>query len=74
MTVYPFILRGITLAGIESGYYPLARREVLWKKLAGPWKLPQLESLATVVPLEGLPEKIEAILAGQITGHVAVML
>lgn len=72
MTVYPFILRGVTLAGIESAYYPLPRREALWKKLAGPWKLPQLESLATTVSLDGLPERMRAILAGQITGRVVV--
>lgn len=71
-TVYPFILRGITLAGIESAYYPLARREALWNKLAGEWKLPQLDSLATTIPLEGLPEKIGEILAGRITGRVVV--
>jgi putative YhdH/YhfP family quinone oxidoreductase len=72
MTVYPFILRGITLAGIESGFYPLPRREALWQKLAGPWKLPDLESLATTVPLDGLQERMQAILAGQITGRIVV--
>jgi acrylyl-CoA reductase (NADPH) len=74
ITVYPFILRGVTLAGIESGFYPLPKRESLWKKLAGPWKRSDLELLATTVALDGLTDRMQAILAGQITGRVVVKL
>jgi acrylyl-CoA reductase (NADPH) len=74
ITVYPFILRGVSLHGIESGFYPLPKREALWSKLAGPWKLPDLESLATTVSLDELPDRMHAILAGQITGRVVVQL
>ena len=74
ITVYPFILRGVSLAGIESGFYPLAKREALWKKFAGPWKLPDLESLATTITLEELKDRIPEILAAKITGRVVVQL
>lgn len=74
MTVYPFILRGVSLHGIESGVYPLPKREALWNKLAGAWKLPDLESLATTVSLDGLKDRMQAILAGQIAGRVVVQL
>jgi putative YhdH/YhfP family quinone oxidoreductase len=74
LTVYPFILRGVALAGIESGQYPLPKREALWNKLAGPWKLPDLESLATTISLDGLKEQMEKILAGGITGRVVVKI
>jgi putative YhdH/YhfP family quinone oxidoreductase len=74
ITVYPFILRGVTLSGIESGFYPLPRREALWNKLAGPWKLADLELLATTISLNGLKDRMQAILAGQIIGRVVVQL
>jgi len=72
MTVYPFILRGVTLAGIDAAECPLAVRDRVWKKLAGPWKPEHLEDLAEVVELDQLPEKIDAILGGRITGRVVV--
>jgi len=74
ITVYPFILRGVSLAGIESGFYPLPKREALWKKLAGAWKLPDLETLATTISLEELKDRIPDILAAKITGRVVVQL
>ena len=74
ITVYPFILRGVSLHGIESGFYPLPKREALWKKLAGPWQLPDLESQATTDSLGDLKDRMQAILASQITGRVVVQL
>jgi len=74
MTVYPFILRGVSLHGIESGFYPLPKREALWAKVASHWKLPDLESLATTISLGDLKDQMQAILAGQITGRVVVQL
>ena len=37
LTVYPFILRGVTLAGIDSANCPRPERLEMWRKLAGPW-------------------------------------
>ena len=72
LTVYPFILRGAQLVGIDSATYPREKRIALWNKLAGPWKPPLLDELATEIKLEQLPEKIAAILAGQVIGRVVV--
>jgi putative YhdH/YhfP family quinone oxidoreductase len=72
LTVYPFILRGAQLVGIDSATYPREKRVALWNKLAGPWKPSLLDELATEITLEQLPEKINAILAGQIVGRVVV--
>jgi putative YhdH/YhfP family quinone oxidoreductase len=72
LTVYPFILRGAQLVGIDSATYPREKRIALWNKLAGPWKPPLLDELASEITLEQLPEKISAILAGQIIGRVLV--
>lgn len=74
MSVYPFILRGVVLAGINSATYPAAARPALWNKLAGPWKPKLLDELATEVPLENLEPKIQEILAGRIVGRVVVKI
>jgi putative YhdH/YhfP family quinone oxidoreductase len=74
LTVYPFILRGVTLAGIDSAWYPAERRAAIWSKLAGPWKPKLLDGLATDVLLEELEPKIQDILAGRIVGRVVVAI
>ncbi|MEX2138697.1 MAG: YhdH/YhfP family quinone oxidoreductase [Pirellulales bacterium] len=74
LTVYPFILRGAQLVGIDSATYPRDKRIALWNKLASVWKPRLLDQLADEVSLEQLPEKIAAILAGQIIGRVLVRI
>ena len=74
VTVYPFILRAVVLAGIDAAWCPLALRHQTWARLAGPWKLDCLQDLAQDTSLEALPARIEEILAGQITGRVVVCI
>lgn len=74
ITVYPFILRGVVLAGISSSSYPAAPRPGLWAKLAGAWKPKMLDQLSTEVRLEDLEPKIQDILAGKIVGRVVVKI
>lgn len=71
-TVFPFILRGVNLLGIDSANYSIERRRALWGRLAGEWRLDALENLARETPLEGLDREIERILAGKLTGRVVV--
>ena len=71
-TVYPFILRGVTLAGIDSANCPRRERLEMWEKLSGPWHIPQLESLADEITLDELPDRIQKILVGQIMGRTVV--
>ena len=73
LTVYPFILRGVTLAGIDSAKCPRPQRLEMWKKLAGPWRVDRLHELANEVTLDELPNEIEKILAGQIVGRTVVV-
>lgn len=73
-TVYPFILRGVTLYGINSANASLAYRRQLWQRLAEAWKPDALESLATERTLSELDAEIERILAGEQTGRVLVNL
>ena len=73
-TVFPFILRGVSLLGIDSGFTPTKLRREIWKKLAGVWKFPQLEKLTIDCTLEGLNPEIDKILAGGQRGRVVVDL
>jgi putative YhdH/YhfP family quinone oxidoreductase len=74
LTVYPFILRGVSLLGVDSANTGLALRRLIWSKLAGPWRVERLDRLITVTGLAGLDGYITAMLAGRLTGRVVVDL
>jgi putative YhdH/YhfP family quinone oxidoreductase len=74
LTVYPFILRGVTLQGVDTAGITTAYRAELWQRLANDWRLNDLEKLSYVVPLDGLTEEIARILRGEIAGRVVVKL
>lgn len=74
LNVYPFILRSVSLIGIDSVQCPLATRLEVWKKLANEWKPQQLTEMVSEVTLETIEEKIQAILKGGIRGRVLVNL
>ena len=74
MTVFPFILRGITMIGISAQNYPTNLREPLWKKLATDWKPDNLLDLYNEISLEELKGTLENILAGKLKGRTIVNL
>lgn len=74
INVYPFILRGVTLAGIDSASCPMQRREKIWDMMATYWKLGNFEKLTRTVSLEGLGDEIEKILKGGQVGRVVLDL
>lgn len=74
VSVFPFILRRVSLVGIDSVECPMPPRVRLWEKLAGEWKLDTLESLTTECGLDDLSEKIDAILEGNVSGRTLVNL
>lgn len=74
VTVYPFILRGVILAGIGSAWIPRDHRLAIWQKLAAEWKLDRLAEIAEETSLDRLTESVEAIFAGHIRGRVVVAL
>ena len=73
-TVYPFILRGTSLVGINSVDCPMPVRLHLWQKMAREWKLDHLERLSSTCALEELEGEIERILQGAQRGRVVVDL
>lgn len=74
MTLYPFLLRGISLCGVASADCPFARRQEIWRRLANEWRLERLNDLVTQVSLEEMPEQVARIAAGQVSGRVLLKL
>jgi len=74
LTVFPFILRGVSLIGIDSQNCPMEHRRKVWQHLAGEWKPTQLSDLCREVTLDGLESEIEKILGGGQTGRVVVRM
>lgn len=71
-TVYPFILNGINLLGVESAECPMKIRAELWRKLGSEWNANLPEDSATFITLEELDPYLDAILAGKTKGRVIV--
>ncbi len=72
LTVFPFILKGISLYGIDSQHCPMNTRVKIWEKLAGDWKLNNLDTLASEITLDDLDEKIDRMLDGKAKGRTVV--
>lgn len=73
-TVFPFILRGVNLLGVESVMCPKPRRVRAWERLAQDLPLEHLNHMTQVVPLESVPALAQKILEGQVRGRVVVDL
>jgi len=71
-TVIPFLLRGISLLGIDSVMCPIATREIAWKRLQNELPLEQLQAMSKMVPLNQVIEQGAAILKGQVRGRLIV--
>ena len=73
VNVFPFILRGVSLIGIDSAQCPIPPRLEVWNKLAVDWRV-NLDALVREVPLEELEEDILAILKGKLHGRILVRI
>lgn len=73
-TVMPFILRGVTLCGIDSVMAPLVKRQQAWDRLAIDLDLAKLASMIEEVPLERAVEKAADLMAGKVRGRVIVKI
>jgi acrylyl-CoA reductase (NADPH) len=72
ITVAPFILRGVTLAGIDSARTPLAEREEAWRRLAVTLDIAKLEQIADLIGLEEAKSMADELLSGWVRGRLAV--
>lgn len=74
VTVYPFILRGVILAGIDSAERPMDIRLNIWDRIATEWRIDNPDRIVKEVSLEGLNDEIEAILQGKQIGKVIIKI
>ena len=68
-SVAPFILRGVSLIGIDSVMAPLAVREEAWARLATDLDLAKLDTMTKIITLTDVPKAAEDIMAGQVRGR-----
>jgi acrylyl-CoA reductase (NADPH) len=71
-TVIPFLLRGVSLLGIDSVMQPQANRAIAWQRIARDLPMDKLESMISPATLDDLPTLGKSILKGQIKGRVVV--
>lgn len=74
LTVYPFIIRGVRLIGIDSARCSLAVRIRIWQLLATTYKLNELDHFVSIIALEDLDDAIAQMFAGRSCGRVAIKL
>jgi len=73
-SVMPFILRGVTLAGIDSVMAPLPKRQRAWTRLARDLEPALLESMIEEIPLEAAISKAHELMAGKLRGRMVVKI
>jgi len=71
-SVAPFILRGVSLIGVDSVMCPIAERRAAWERLARDLDLTALRAICTEVPLEDVIETAPKFMSGQIRGRIVV--
>ncbi|MBI4937064.1 MAG: oxidoreductase [Nitrosomonadales bacterium] len=71
-SVYPFILRGVRLIGVDSAATRMPLREKVWQRLAGELRPAQLAAIARTIPFTRLPEVFQGMIHGQSRGRVVV--
>ena len=71
-TVAPFILRGVSLLGIDSGTTPMPLRREVWRRLAGDLRPAHLKDMTRTIPFDALPQAFDAFLKGAAKGRVVV--
>ncbi len=69
-TVYPFILNGVNLLGIESAETPRSLRLEIWNLLSNRLRLPHVDEMQHIVTLEEIPQYMDDILSGETVGRV----
>tara|TARA_Y200000002_G_scaffold178507_1_gene147149 strand:- start:981 stop:1967 length:987 start_codon:yes stop_codon:yes gene_type:complete len=71
-SIFPFILRGLTLFGVDSAESLIGVKEEIWSNYASVWKLENINDNIKDISLEELPEEIDKILKGNQIGRVRI--
>jgi acrylyl-CoA reductase (NADPH) len=73
-SVYPFIIRGVSLLGVDSVYIPLGDKQHIWQRVASDMKLPNLQDLCEEISLEQAPEYLQRFMQAKVVGRYLVNL
>ncbi|MGI9251860.1 MAG: oxidoreductase [Pseudohongiellaceae bacterium] len=73
-SVFPFILRGVNLLGVDSVELPLTHKAAVWQKLATDWKLAKLDEVCKEITLDALQAALDTLLQGGATGRYLLNL
>lgn len=73
-SVFPFILRGNALLGIDSAECPMSKRLEIWQHLASDWKLDNLNLISHEIGLEEVSAKLDLMLQGKALGKSLVKI
>jgi acrylyl-CoA reductase (NADPH) len=73
-TVLPFILRGVSLLGVDSVNCPMPLRQEVWRRLAGDMRPAHLKEITQTIPFADLPTVFDKFIGAQIRGRVVVDL
>jgi alcohol dehydrogenase len=73
-TVFPFIIRGVSLLGVDSVYIPLSDKQRIWQRVASDMKLPNLQNLCEEISLEQTPEYLNRFIQAKVVGRYLVNL
>ena len=73
-TVAPFILRGVSLLGIDSGFTPMPLRQEVWGRLAGDMRPAHLKDITRTIGIDELPQAFAGLLKGEAKGRIVVDL
>lgn len=71
-TVYPYILRGVSLVGIDSVFTPMKLRDRVWRRLATDLKSDMLHEIKRKISFSDLPNGIESVLNHKNTGRIVI--
>lgn len=73
-TVFPFIIRGVSLLGVDSVYIPLSDKQYIWQRVASDMKLPNLQNLCEEISLQQAPEYLQRFMQSKVVGRYLVNL
>jgi acrylyl-CoA reductase (NADPH) len=73
-TVHPFILRGVSLMGVDSVMAPRAVRQRAWDRLATDLDVTKLDSMIEEIPLDSAIARAQALMEGKVRGRVVVRI
>ena len=74
LNVYPFILRGVSLIGIDSQQCNMSLRKTIWETISEKWNRIDIEKFVSEIPLEMINEQIDQMMSGKHKGRTIVNL